>query len=226
MEPDKREYYRGFWSTVQERALFNNVFFLDNYLPLVPTIYAVVSRTGDNFNLYVSALTIIWLMFLCIGCPHYNKSPPVLLICSTGKKNSHLILAIFFTLLAFTEYLVEYFQSIICYQTSTQHTWRNNEGLPFHFCVEALTGKLQINYVFVLQRVNAFYLSLQENRKLLPHQTVIWARKAQKKRCAQNQWNVTCLHMFCWLTADIKAIMLGVKKKCFPLLGNKPLTFM
>ena len=151
-------------------------------------------------------------MFLCFGCPHYNKSPPVLLICSTGKK--------------FTSDLCYFFHSPRIYWVSsrilplhyllsnfsTQHTWRNNKGLPFHFCVEALTGKLQINYVFVLQRLNAFYLSLQENRKLLPHQTVIWARKAQKKRCAQNQWNVTCLHMFCWLTADIKAIMLGVKK--------------
>ena len=169
MEPDKREYYQGFWRTVQERALFNNFFFLDNYLPLVPTIYAVVSRTSDNFNLYVSALTIIWLMFLCFGCPHYNKSPPVLLICSTGKKNSHLILAIFFTLLAFTEYLVEYFHSIICYQTSPHSTpdeitracrsifalkhWQENYRLTMY-----LSYKESMHFIYHCRKTESYYL--------------------------------------------------------------------
>ena len=97
--------------------------FLDNYLPLVLTIYAVIFRS-NNFVLYVSALKRIWLMFLCFARDHYDKSPLVFLSnLLYWEKIGHPLLTTFQNpLLAFTEYPVEYFHSIIRDQTSPHST--------------------------------------------------------------------------------------------------------
>ena len=58
---------------VQGHVLFNNVYFFENYLPLVLAIYAVVCRT-NNFNLYVSTLKRIWLMFLSLKVLHVHST--------------------------------------------------------------------------------------------------------------------------------------------------------
>ena len=69
--------YRG-WSLIRENisTVFGNqckdlqfltlIDFLENYLPLVLTIYAVIFRS-NNFKLYISALKRIWHMFLCFA---------------------------------------------------------------------------------------------------------------------------------------------------------------
>ena len=125
----------GGWSLIRESimAAFGDkckdlqfltlVNFLDNYLPLVLTIYAVIFRS-NNFTLYVSALKRIWLMFFCFARHHYDKSPLVFLSSLLyWEKIGHPLLATFRnSLLAFTEYPVEYFHSIIRDQTSPHST--------------------------------------------------------------------------------------------------------
>lgn len=125
----------GGWSLIRESIV--NVFgekckdlqfltmfnFLDNYLPLVLTIYAVIFRS-NNFLLYVSALKRIWLMFFCFGRHHYDKSPLVFLsgLLYWDKISHPLLAALRTSLVAFTEYPVEYFHSIIRDQTAPHST--------------------------------------------------------------------------------------------------------
>jgi len=125
----------GGWSLIRDSVM--NVFgekckdlqyltmlnFLDNYLPLVLTIYAVIFRS-NNYMLYVAALKRIWLMFFCFARHHYDKSPLVFLSnLLYWDKIAHPLLAAFRTsLVAFTEYPVEYFHSIIRDQTAPHTT--------------------------------------------------------------------------------------------------------
>lgn len=47
---------------------------LDNYLPLILSIYAI-SFKENNFKEYVNAMSRIWVMFTCLKRRHYNKAP-------------------------------------------------------------------------------------------------------------------------------------------------------
>ena len=47
---------------------------LDNYLPLVLSIYAI-SFKENRFKEYVNAVHRIWIMFTCLKRRHYNKAP-------------------------------------------------------------------------------------------------------------------------------------------------------
>ena len=121
----------GGWSLIRESILsvfgdrckdlqfLTLINFLDNYLPLVLTIYAVVFRS-KNFQLYISALQRIWLMFLCFGRHHYDKSPLVFLSSVLyWEKISHpFLLTLKSSTVSFTEYPVEYFHSVIRDQTN------------------------------------------------------------------------------------------------------------
>ena len=49
---------------------------LDNYLPLVLSIYAI-SFKENNVKEYVNAVNRIWVMFTCLKRRHYNKAPLV-----------------------------------------------------------------------------------------------------------------------------------------------------
>ena len=53
---------------------------LDNYLPLVLSIYTVTFKT-NNFKEYYNAMMRIWVMFVCLKRRHYNKAPLVWLSC-------------------------------------------------------------------------------------------------------------------------------------------------
>ena len=61
---------------MQYGTLFN---LLENYIPLVLTIYTVTFKR-NKFNEYFNAMIRIWVMFLCLKCCHYNKAPLVLVI--------------------------------------------------------------------------------------------------------------------------------------------------
>ncbi len=125
----------GGWSLIRESILsvFGNqckdlqfltlLNFLESYLPLVLTIYAVIFRS-NNFQLYLSALKRVWLMFLCFGRHHYDKSPLVFLssILYWTKIGHPLLSALQNSIVAFTEYPVEYFHSIIRDQTAPHST--------------------------------------------------------------------------------------------------------
>ena len=49
---------------------------LDNYIPLVLSIYSVVFRL-NSFPLYLSSMISVWVMFYCFRRHHYNKAPLV-----------------------------------------------------------------------------------------------------------------------------------------------------
>ncbi len=49
---------------------------LDNYLPLVLSIYSAVFKTGKT-DLYVSSMFRCWMMFFCFKHHHYDKAPLV-----------------------------------------------------------------------------------------------------------------------------------------------------
>ena len=121
----------GGWSLIRESILsvfgdrckdlqfLTLINFLENYLPLVLTIFAVVFRS-NNFQLYISALKRIWLMFLCFGRHHYDKSPLFFLSSVLyWEKISHpLLLTLKSSFVSSTKYPVEYFHSIIRDQTN------------------------------------------------------------------------------------------------------------
>ena len=60
----------------QYGVLFN---LLDNYLPLILTIYTITFKRND-FPQYFNAMIQIWIMFLCLKRRHYNKAPTCLVI--------------------------------------------------------------------------------------------------------------------------------------------------
>ena len=121
----------GGWSLIRESILsvfgdrckdlqfLTLINFLDNYLPLVLTIYAVVFRS-NNFQLYISTLQRVWLMCLCFGRHHYDKSPLVFLssILYWEKISHPFLLTLKSSIVSFTEYPVEYFHSVIRDQTN------------------------------------------------------------------------------------------------------------
>ena len=49
---------------------------LDNYLPLVLTIYSVTFKSNNSIE-YISAMIRLWVMFTCLKRRHYNKAPLV-----------------------------------------------------------------------------------------------------------------------------------------------------
>ena len=69
---------------LQYVALLN---LLDNYLPLVLSIYTITFKRND-FLQYRSAMIRIWVMFVCLKRRHYKKSPLVWLSCTTHWENN------------------------------------------------------------------------------------------------------------------------------------------
>ena len=69
---------------LQYVALLN---LLDNYLPLVLSIYTITFKRND-FLQYRSAMIPIWVMYVCLKRRHYNKSPLVWLSCTTHWENN------------------------------------------------------------------------------------------------------------------------------------------
>ena len=49
---------------------------LDNYIPLVLTIYSTSFKL-NNFFEYFNAMIRIWTMFMCLEPHHYDKAPLV-----------------------------------------------------------------------------------------------------------------------------------------------------
>ena len=61
---------------------------LDNYLPLVLSIYTITFKT-NNFKEYYNAMRRIWVMFVCLKRLHYNKAPLVWLSCVNHWQKSY-----------------------------------------------------------------------------------------------------------------------------------------
>ena len=104
----------------QYGVLFN---LLDNYLPLVLTIYTVIFKR-NNFREYFNAMIRIWVTFLCFKRRHYNKSPLVWLSNTCHWKDKHKELYEQFCTwpTIYDEYPVENTHSIIRAQTKPSDT--------------------------------------------------------------------------------------------------------
>ena len=96
---------------------------LDNYLPLVLTIYTVTFKR-NNFAEYMNAMIRIWVIFLCLQRRHYNKAPLVWLSNTWHWKDKHQEPYERFCLwpTIFDEYPVENSHSIIRAQTKPSDT--------------------------------------------------------------------------------------------------------
>ena len=108
---------------IQYGTLFN---LLENYIPLVLTIYTVTFKR-NKFSEYFNAMIRIWVMFLCLQRRHYNRAPLIWLsnISQWKSKNKELY-ELFSTWQAiFDEYPVEDTHSIIVHRHSLQIQLRN-----------------------------------------------------------------------------------------------------
>ena len=92
---------------------------LDNYLPLILSIYSVVFKTGNTAQ-YSDCILRSWVMFFCFKRHHYNKAPLVWLsnLLHWKSKDHPLFHTLMTQLNAFDEYPVENFHSILRAQTS------------------------------------------------------------------------------------------------------------
>ena len=87
---------------------------LDNYLPLVLSIYSVISKSGQTEQ-FVDSLFRCWMMFFCFRRRHYNKARPIWLSNFLFRKQTnhslyHLIMT---RLNVLDEYPVENFHSLL-----------------------------------------------------------------------------------------------------------------
>ena len=96
---------------VQYLTLLN---LLDNYLPLVLSIYSIAFKSG-NTDQFVDPLFRCWVMFFCFKRRHYNKAPLVWLSNFLHWKsvNHPMYFALMNMLNAFDEYPVEHFHLIL-----------------------------------------------------------------------------------------------------------------
>ena len=120
----------GGWTLVRDSILsvfcfFKDIEFLtlvnliDNYVPLVLSIYSIVFKCND-YELYCKSLLRIWAMFMVFHRRHYDKA--ILVILSHfmyWKEKSHPINNTLHTALAaFDEYPVENFHSLLRARTN------------------------------------------------------------------------------------------------------------
>ena len=96
---------------------------VDNYVPLVLSIYSVVFKCS-NYNLYCKSLFRCWIMMMTFHCRHYDKA--LLIILSTFKywqENTHPMHEVIQQfLVALDEYPVENFHSVLRARTSVSDT--------------------------------------------------------------------------------------------------------
>ena len=105
---------------IEYRTLLN---LLDNYLPLVLTIYTVTFKLKNSTE-YFHGMIRIWTMFLCLERRHYNKAPLVWLAMVThwGMHHPGLYQMLQSNVVLFDEYPVENAHSIIRARTNDSDT--------------------------------------------------------------------------------------------------------
>ena len=126
---------------------------LDNFIPLVLSIYSVTFKS-NNFSNYFNAMIRIWVMFVCLKRRHYNKSTIVWLsmINHWGKLFSQLHNVLKKWPIIADEYPVENTHSIIRSQTLDSDTAFQTKSKPFFSPKKSrktsgLPSPLQINFL-------------------------------------------------------------------------------
>jgi hypothetical protein len=112
----------GGWTLVRESILSifhhsKDIEFLnlvDNYVPLVLSIYSIVFKCND-YELYCKSLLRCWVMFMVFHRRHYDKALLVILSAFMyWEKNNHPMYNVLRqALVAFDEYPVENFHSVL-----------------------------------------------------------------------------------------------------------------
>ena len=93
---------------------------LNNYLPLVLSIYSVSFKLND-FIEYFEAMIRVWVMFTCLQRHHYNKAFLIILVSHghiLGEENPELYKLIWKNLVIVDEYPVENTHCIIRSKTN------------------------------------------------------------------------------------------------------------
>ena len=92
---------------------------LDNYVPLVLSIYSIVFKC-NSYDLYCQSVLHCWIMFVVFHRRHYNKALLVMLsMFQHWKDNAHSMFEILHQyLVALDEYPVENFHSILRARTN------------------------------------------------------------------------------------------------------------
>ena len=113
----------GKWKDVEFLTLIN---LLDNYIPLVLSIYSIVFKCND-YQLYRQSLFQCWVMFMVFRRRHYDKA--LLVTLSTflhwQQNNPVMFETIRQYIVAFDEYPVENFHSILRARTKEYDTADN-----------------------------------------------------------------------------------------------------
>ena len=132
---------------------------LDNYLPLVLSIYTITFKT-NNFKKYYNAMIRIWVMFVCLKRRHYNKAPLVWLSCTNHWAKNYSELYEHFSKwpTIFDEYPVENTHSILRAQVKPSDT---AEKLA-NRAKSILESKEQANFRFIFTLPKQFSFSQQQ----------------------------------------------------------------
>ena len=120
----------GGWTVIRDQILvaFSNckdiqyltlINLIDNYLPLVLSIYSVIFKSGKT-EMFANSLFRCWVMFFCFKRHHYDKAPLVWLSNFLYWKSiDHPLHKIMMNMLnAFDEYPVENFHSLLRAQSN------------------------------------------------------------------------------------------------------------
>ena len=124
----------GGWTLVRETILsvfchckdmefLTLVNLVDNYIPLVLSIYSIVFKSND-YTLYYKSLLRCWVMFMVFGRRHYDKALLVTLSAFMyWQENNHpMHHTLLEALVAFDEYPVENFHSLLRSSTNMTDT--------------------------------------------------------------------------------------------------------
>ena len=101
---------------VEYGTLYN---LLDNYIPLVLSIYSISFKL-NNFSEYFRAMIRIWIMFTCLQRRHHNKAPLIRIsMCSHwGKYAPQLYNLLTNYITIFDEYIL--WKTLIAYSVHKQ----------------------------------------------------------------------------------------------------------
>ena len=92
---------------------------VDNYVPLVLSVYSIVFKCND-YDLYCKSLLRCWVMFMVFHRRHYDKALLIILSAFTywQEKNHPMYHTLRQALVAFDEYPVENFHSVLRARTN------------------------------------------------------------------------------------------------------------
>ena len=139
---------------------------LDNYLPLVLSIYSVCFKIND-FIEYFETMIRVWVMFTCLLRHDYNKAPLIRLEMVTywGKNNPELYKLIWKNLVIVDECPVENVQNVIRSKTNDHDSAEKNAGDSKGYISEQTSSK-QLSKILAAKNYFMFSQKHINNLKL------------------------------------------------------------